>query len=60
MVGDVAHRGVQGGEVPTHFRMRYRARPVQGNLINWTVKGTVTEKSKLLKRLNVEEQGRLL
>ena len=47
MVGDVPHRGVKAGEVSAYFRMRHRARPIQGNLINWTVKGTVTEKSKL-------------
>ena len=40
MVGDVPHRGVKAGEVSAYFRMRYRARPVQGNLIDWTVKGT--------------------
>ena len=59
MVGDVPHRGVKAGEVSAYFRMRYRARPVQGNLINWTVKGTVTGKSKLFKMFNVAE-GRLL
>ena len=47
MVGDVSHRGVKAGEVSAYFRMRHRARPIQGNLINWTVKETVTEKSKL-------------
>ena len=55
MVGDVPHRGVKAGEVSAYFRMRHRARPIQGNLINWTVKGTVTEKSKLFIRLNVVE-----
>ena len=38
MVGDVPHRGVKAGEVSAYFRMRYRARTVQGNLIDWTVK----------------------
>ena len=38
MVGNVSHRGVKAGEVSAYFRMRYRARTVQGNLIDWTVK----------------------
>ena len=32
MVWDVSDGGVKAGEVSTHFRVRYRARPIQGNL----------------------------
>ena len=49
MVGYVPHGGMKAGEVSTYFRVRHRARSLQGNLINRTVKRTVTKKSKLLK-----------
>lgn len=32
MVWDVSDGWVKAGEVPTHFRVRYGARPIQGNL----------------------------